>query len=571
MSYSFEKADAAAKAINELNDTFLGKRRIHVNIANRQPFDDAHDAYHGFAEPPVIPSGPYIPGESIARMQPMDGSMDTSPEALPDIPGSTTHGVHSKATHRYQIGDQQHIAAFQKTPRKMGHNNSTSTENMSRSASIGRRIQRSQINASTNGNATDPRSSQSSNSDQQHIIIKNGFQGVHATKDGVADGSPSKKKKKTTDVFDVPSQGPPAHIPESSDNKVLWTMVEKSQQEPQAAAYRGGVIRARHRSFDRPDSTVYPGSDSTSEATGYRASPEKVHGGSPRTKKSQSVRTGKHTAGATKHRKLNSKTFSVEPSDDQSSAAQVLNKSVAEPRGSGRRQHDRYTVHKYSNVGGNKITGTSTITEIPPRSQKENANGGQALDQKIVLTKDLANETMDVIQHQSSSGDIEGPNDSTAEFTDNPQSEQVYLARPRDATPAKVGRQKDFEASPKAEVRTVGTGCSCPTQPVSAQSPATAPSRKSEIAGGTLDSNTLNLRSENPPSVPNTPKSKHKTAGGSQKKSMKNSSAIKPPSYTLDSGPTMAPIQKSTAVISPPKADDESAFPPLGSSGKSDS
>lgn len=549
---------------------YLGARRVSVSVAYRQPFDGPQDSYRRFPESPVISPRSRLPGEVMVKMQPMDGSMDMSPEAPTAIDRSTTQAMHPKVTHRYQVSDQQHIAALQKTPKRKGHNSSISTENTNWSASSGRRIHRSQNKTSTSGQTANPRSSESSNNDQQLTILQNGFQGVHATKDGVADGSPSKKKK-TTNVTDKSSQGPPASIPESSDNKVLWTMVENRQQESQATTDQSGVPGARHGSFDRPDSTVYPGSASTSEAMGQRPSPEKCHRDSPRNKNSQNNRTRKRTASATIQRKPNSKTSSVEPSDDQSSAAPIFKKPVTRPEGTEKRQQDKNAIKTSQKIRGNIFTGTSTTTDNLSLSQIENTDSGHALEERALFTKEAARNILSMIQHQSSSDGNEGLNDSTAETADNTQSEDLRSTRPKDTTPAGMGRQTGSRnPSPKAEVSTGGTPRPCPPQSASTQSPATAPSMRSQVMGETRDNNTLKLRSGASTSVPNTPKSKHKTAGGSQKKSTKKPSAVMPPSHTLGSGSFKSPAQRSAAVVSPPKADDESAFPPLGSSGKFD-
>ena len=571
MSYSFEEADDAAKAINSLNGTHLGNRRIHVHVSYNQRSYNPHDAHSGFAESPFDPLRSYSPRESITRTQPMDGSMDIFPDAIAAVSKCTAQGMHSNATRRYQITEQQHIAAPQKSPKKKGHYHSVSMENTRLSASSGQRIQRSHTSASTNGKPSYNRSSQSSNSDQQFMFISNGLQGVRTSKDDVADGSPSKKKK-LTDTVDGLSEDPPGHVSKTCDDKILCSMVENSQQETQASTDQGGIIGARHGSFDRPESTVYSGSDSTSEATGYRASPKKGHGGSPGSKDSQSVHTRKPTAIATTQGKLKLETFSLGPSDDQPPAAHILKSSVVHPKGNGKRQQDRYTVTKYPKVGVSTFTGTSTTAELLPLSQKENSHVGRALDQRNVFTNEATNEILDLIQHQNSSGDDEVPTDSTAGTTDGSQTEHLHSARPRDITPAKVSHQSDFRySSPKAETRAVEIGCSCPPQSVPTESPATAQNRKSQVVGEKRDSNTLKLCSDESASIPDTPKSKKKAAAGSQKKSTKKPSAVMPPSHTLGSGAILAPMQRSTAVVSPPKADDEFAFPPLGSSGKSES
>ena len=547
---------------------YLGANRLWVYVAYRQPIDDADGAYHGFAESPVISRRSYTPGESTAGMQLMDGSMDISPESLSVIPECTAHGIKSKAVYRYQVSDQQHIAASKTTPKKKGHNNSISTGNTNRSAFSDKRIQRSQKYASTTRKASGSLSSLSFNSDQQLNIVQNQRQVVNALEDCTADGSPCKKKR-MSNAIDVPSQGPPLQIPVSSEGKILWTTVENCQQESQAARDREKSTGARHRYFDRPDSTVYPSSDSTSEAIGHRAGPEKDHGGSQKCKDSLGVRTGTHSASATTPKKPNPKTFSVQASHDQSSTAQILKKSVARPRDIGKHQQDRHVINKHSKVGGNTFARMCTAIDFPSMLQEGDTNVGNTLDRRIVPTNETADMILDMIQHQSGSSDNEGPSNSTTETTDDPQTEHLHVARPRNTMPAKASRQTDFRnLSPEVEASAKGTERPCLPQPVSIQSPATAPSKELQVVGETADSNTLKPRSDVSVPVPNTPKSKHKTAGVPQNRYTKKPSTVMPFSRILGSGPIVAPAQRPAAIVSPPKADDESAFPPLGSSGK---
>ncbi|KAA6413897.1 MAG: hypothetical protein FRX48_02259 [Lasallia pustulata] len=547
---TFENNDAAAKALNSPEEMYLGAHRLWVYVAYKQPIDDADGPYHGFAESPVISRRSYIPGESTTRMQLMDGSMDISPESLCFFPEYTAHGIKSQAVHRYHVDDQQHIAASKTTPKKKRHNNSIGMGSTNRSASSGKRTKRSQMHASTTGKPSGSRSSRSFSSDQQFSIVQNECQVVSALKDGIADGSPSKKKK-TSNAIDVRSQGLPLHIPESSESNILWTTVENCQQESQAATDRDDLTGARHGSFDGPDSMVYPGSDSTSEATGNRVD----------------VCTGTCTASATTQRKPNPKKFSGQPSHDQSSAAQILKKSVAGPRDIGKRQQDRHETNKHSKVGRNTSTSMCTAIDSPSMLQEGDTNVGNTLDRRIVSTNETADKILDMIQHQSSSSDNEGLSKSTTENTDDPQTEHLHIERPRDITPTKFSRQTDFRIiSPNAEATARGTERPCPSQPVSIQSPATAPSKKLQVVCETPDSNTLKLRSDVCVPAPNIPKSKHETAGVLQKRYTKKPSTVMPPSRILGSGPIMAPAQRSAAIVSPPKVDDESAFPPLGSS-----
>lgn len=543
MPGSFETADAAAKAIESTKECRLGARHLSVHVAHRQPWDDPRGSYHNSAQSPAAPRRSYITGESIGTMQPMDGSMDISPEALDPIHGCIAHVMHSKAAHPYQINDKPHTASLQKTPRKKGYNNSTRNENADLTALSATKLQRTQVNNSSDGKTALPRSSQFSNSEQQLFIPQRESQATQATEDGVADGSPSKRKK-TTNTINVPFQGPPAHIPDSSDNKFLRTGVENSQREQEAATYQDGVIGARHGSLDRPDSTVYPGSDSTSEAVGHRASPKKGRQGSPRSKNTQNKRAGKRTlSGATIQRELSSKSFSVETSDNEPSAAPLFTQTVARPKGTGKAQPDTSAVNGYIRVKGNTFTGTSPITDLVSVAHKDGIAGDLNQDQRTVLMKQAANEILDLIQHHSRSGDNEDPSDLTAETADHPRSAHSHLTRPKDTMPAKAGLQI---GSRKSSLNAEAT----------------------QVMGGTQDSDTLKIRSATSSSVPNTPKSKNKTAGGSQKKSTKKPSAGMPSSRSLASGPIMVTVQRSAAGISPPKVDDESAFPPLGSSGE---
>lgn len=472
----------------------------------------------------------------------MDGSMDTSPAALDPILGCTAHVMHSKAAHPYQINDQPHTAGLQQTPRKKAYNNSIRKENTDLTVASATKIQRTKVNNSTDGKTALPRYPLSSNSEQQHILPQSESQAVHASEEGVADGSPSRRKK-ATHTINIAFQESPADIPDSSDNTVLWTVVGNSQQEQEAATHQEGLITARHGSSDRPDSTIYPNSDSASEAVGHRASSEKGHRGSPRSKNTQYRRAENRIPSATIQRELSSKPFSVDRSDNGPSGASLLKQTVARPKGTGKGQPDSGAINKYTKVKGNTFTGTSTTIDLVSVSHKEDDAGDLNQDQRTVSMKQAANGILDLIQHHGRRGDTGGPSDSTAQTAGNSQNTTINFTRPKDTTPAKAGRQIDSRKS-------------------SLNGEAT------EVMDGTQDGNTLKFRPTTSTSVPNTPKSKNKRVAGSQKKGTKKPSAGIPSFETLGSGPTTVSGQRTAAVIRPPKADDEFAFPPLGSSGE---
>ena len=543
----------------------------HVAIPPKTPKKKIHDNSAGTQKTNRSGSGKMKTQKAQGNAS-TDGRITGHPSTRPS--GSGRNSIVRSSKNNGELPSSQAAPIFQEAAKRRDDVASSITEDSPESVILVEDGQLRNTNNPTDRNkdiaqrSFPVRRGSSSPPKSQVASIEKDSQGSRATKDRVADTSPSRKMK-SINTIDVSSKVPPAQFPESGDDKALGTMVENSQQEPQAATSKNSATGTRHGSFNQPDSTVYPGSDSTSEALNYGASPEKGPGGLPRKKKASKAPNGKHKAVGAIHRKPNTKMSWTEPSDDQSSTAQIGKKSLARGKGIGKRQQDSHAVQGHHKIEGNTSTGTNITAGVLSLSQTEIMHSGHELDRGLGGTMETANQTSAAIQHQSSHGNNERLTDSTADTTNIPQSEPLQPVVSGNTTPPKNGKQTaPGRHLSEAEVSAAEIECSCPSPPASISTQPVALSRKAQVVSETQEINTSKSRSGTTFSVPNTPKSKRETAGGPQTKSTKKSSTTMSSSQTLGLGMTLG---GSATSVSPPKTDDESAFPPLGSSGKSDS